>query len=173
MKQLLARRRRRSGSSLLETAIIVPLLFLLFMGTVELARVTYTYYSLQKALYFVARYIGTQQNVNFCDGSDPSIMTAKAFVSQRDSAESWGGISGLTPDMISIRTQRYSGSTGGLVDCDCSGGAEGCDTAQGSLPPDYVVVAIPEGYPIRLRIPGLSNQAVALKPRVMLPFGGT
>ena len=50
--------------------MFVPLLVLLLMGMTELARLTYTYYTLHKILYNLARYVGTQQGVDFCGGSD-------------------------------------------------------------------------------------------------------
>src|SRR5690349_17905832 len=61
---------RRRGSIALETALYLPILFLLLFGTVELAKITYTYYTLQKIMASVARYAGTQQGVNFCDAGD-------------------------------------------------------------------------------------------------------
>ena len=62
---------RRKGGALLETVMLMPLLLSLLIGTVELARVFYTYYMLEKVMYDLARYIGTQQGVNFCDPADP------------------------------------------------------------------------------------------------------
>ncbi|MBL0159644.1 MAG: pilus assembly protein [Bryobacterales bacterium] len=53
-------RRGQGGGVLLETALWMPFLILLLMGTVELSRVTYTYYTLKKILYTVARTAGTQ-----------------------------------------------------------------------------------------------------------------
>jgi len=54
----------KRGGALLETALLLPIILMLLMGTVELARVTYTYYMLERLMYTVARYVGTQQGVN-------------------------------------------------------------------------------------------------------------
>ena len=57
---------------MLETAMYLPILVALLTGIIELARVSYTYYTLHKILYAVGRYVGTQQGVNFCDGTEIS-----------------------------------------------------------------------------------------------------
>ncbi len=61
----------KGGSAILEAALFVPIIFALFIGMEELARVTYNYYMIQKTLAGLARYLGTQQGVNFCNGADP------------------------------------------------------------------------------------------------------
>ncbi len=66
---------RTKGSAILEAALFIPIIFALFIGMEELARVTYNYYMIQKTLSGLARYLGTQQGVNFCNGTDP-ILTA-------------------------------------------------------------------------------------------------
>ena len=58
---------RRRSSNLLEAGMWLPIMVLLLYGTVELARVSYTYYTLHKMLYTLARLVGTQQGVNFCE----------------------------------------------------------------------------------------------------------
>ncbi len=80
---------RRRGSALIETAMFLPLVLSLLIGTVELARVTYTYYQLEKLMYNLARYIGTQQGVNVCDPQDPAIVAGEnyALTGTTDSAE--------------------------------------------------------------------------------------
>ncbi len=70
---------RRRGSAALETVMVLPFLLVLLLGTVEIAKITYTYYTLHKMLYSLARYLGTQQGTNFCDPSDPNIVAAKNF----------------------------------------------------------------------------------------------
>ena len=69
--------RGRSGSSLLETAMWVPFLVMLFVGTVEMARVSYTYYAVQKALYTVARMVGTSVSANICAAAMTWRVTAR------------------------------------------------------------------------------------------------
>ena len=65
---------KRRGAVLMETVLWVPILVLLFMGTVEFTRVAYTYYTLEKILYSLARYAGTQQGINFCDPNDANVL---------------------------------------------------------------------------------------------------
>src|SRR5271156_4405329 len=64
------------GSALLESALLVPILLALLIGTTELGRVTYTYYMIQKVLAGLARSLGTQQGVNFCNSGDPIMQAA-------------------------------------------------------------------------------------------------
>src|SRR5260221_11240149 len=71
------RLRPRNGSAILDTAMYLPILVALLTGIIELARVRYSYYTLHKILYTVGRYVGTQQGVNFCDGTDATVVAAK------------------------------------------------------------------------------------------------
>lgn len=168
--------RRRRGAALLETALWLPVLVLLFMGTVELARLTYTYYSLQKMLNTLARDLSAQPFANFCDPADPAIERAKDAmvhgIPLGNGAPIVPVVQGLDTDMIEVRVQRYSRESGNLSDCDCSATAGTCNTAFGGRGPDFLAVSIPGGYPMRLRIPGLSNEPVPLRPRVLVPLPG-
>ena len=67
---------RRRGGALIESVMFMPILLSLLVGTVELARVTYTYYMLEKVMFNLARFVGTQQGVNFCDNQDASVQAA-------------------------------------------------------------------------------------------------
>lgn len=162
---------RRRGSTTMETILFLPLLLLLLMGTVELGRLTYTYYSIYKTLYTLARQAGTAQGANFCDGEDAVLQAVRNFV--LTGAEDGGGdplIRELTPDRVQIRIERYNPETGELVECSC--GVPGCDTGNGGLAPDYLVVTLPDGYPFQLRIPYLNLSPILLRPQVRVPFGG-
>ena len=164
--------RRRRGSILLENVMYVPVLILLLMGTIELARVSYTYYSLQKTLYTIARYVGTRQGVNFCDTADATVQAAKNFAITGDVDNgSQGFIQGLTADQIEVRVERVDSSSGAVGECACD--TTGCDTANGGQGPDFIVVSIPAGYPIRLSIPQLPLDPILLRPHVRLPYQGT
>jgi len=55
--------RREDGSSIIELAIMFPILLILFVGTAELGRLFYTYTTLAKATYVGARYLSTSRNV--------------------------------------------------------------------------------------------------------------
>ncbi|MBI4873204.1 MAG: pilus assembly protein, partial [Acidobacteria bacterium] len=101
------RRRASRGSTILETAMYLPMLFILLVGMVEIARVTYTYHTLQKMLYTVARYVGTQQAVNFCDTTDASLAAAKnlALTGSTDGTAD-PLVPNLTIDQIDVRLER-------------------------------------------------------------------
>src|SRR6185312_3752268 len=73
------RRGGRNGGVLMETVIFTPFLIMLLVGMISLGQVTYTYYALQKILYTLARYVGTQQGVDFCDDSDATVQAAKNY----------------------------------------------------------------------------------------------
>ncbi len=166
------RRRRQNGAVMLETVIFVPVLLSLLIGMIELARVVYTYVALEKAMYAMARYAGTQQGVNFCDDSDPSIVAAKNLaVTGTLDATADPVVAGLSADMIQVRAERYDPSNQTLGACDCS--ANGCDASQGGLSPDFIVADLPNGYPIRPLFFGLTVDPILLRPHVRLPYGGT
>ncbi len=63
------------GSSIIELAIIFPILLLLFVGTAELGRLFYTYTTLSKATDVGARYLSTSRNA--VNGTATEITTAK------------------------------------------------------------------------------------------------
>lgn len=150
----------------------LPILFAMVFGMVELARVSYTYYTLHKILYSLARYLGTQHGVNFCDDTDETLAAAKELAlrgSPDDSADRI--VANLEPDMIEVRIERLNAETGELEQCECS--ATGCDPASGGVAPGWLVVSLPEGYPVRLAIPQLTLDPIPLRPVVRVPYGGS
>lgn len=165
-------RNRQRGSFMLETAMYLPVLLLLLLGMIQLARVTFTYYALQKALLTTARYLGTQQGVNFCDDGDTIVQQAKQLA-VTGTADGSGDpvIQGLTVDQITVRIERFTAQSNEIGECECS--VTGCDTVNGGAAPDYIVVAIPDGYSIQLAIPSLPLDPILLRPRVRVPFQGT
>ncbi|MEP6913594.1 MAG: TadE/TadG family type IV pilus assembly protein [bacterium] len=52
---------REDGSSIIELAIVFPILMILFVGTAELGRLFYTYTTLAKATTVGARYLSTSR----------------------------------------------------------------------------------------------------------------
>lgn len=165
-------RRSERGAVMLETVMFTPVLLALLVGMIELARVTYTYVALEKVVYAVARYAGTQQGVNFCNADDPTVQAAKnlAVTGSLDGSAN-PIVAGLTPGMVQIHAERNSSDNQSLGACDCS--VSGCDTANGGLPPDFIVADIPDGYPIQPLFFGFSVDPILLKPHVRVPFGGT
>ncbi|HUS07044.1 MAG TPA: TadE/TadG family type IV pilus assembly protein [Bryobacteraceae bacterium] len=159
------------GSAMIETAMMMPLLVLLLVGMTELARITYTYYTLQKTMYTLARYLSTQQGVNFCDDADSAIVAAKSFaINGTTDGSAQSTLANLTSDMIHVRIEKYDPSTQEVSECECS--ITGCDTGAGGGPPSFVVVTIPDGYSIRPAIPYLVSESILFKPHVRVPFGG-
>jgi hypothetical protein len=166
------RARGQSGGVLLEAAMFLPIVLALLVGTVNLAEITYTFHSLQKVMFSLARYVGTQQGVNFCDPMDPGIVAAKNFAltGTTDSAEN-PSVVGLTPDMLEVRIERYDPVSQQLTVCDCS--VTGCDASQGGLPPDFIVVSLTNGYTVRPMFWGFTPDPFQLRPQVRVPYGGT
>ncbi len=164
--------RHRRGGTLVEAALFVPILVGLLVGTVELARVTYTYYMLHKTMFALARYLGTQQGVNLCDPLDAQVVAAinYALTGTTDSADN-PFIRGLTPGMFQIRAERYDPTSEQMVPCDCS--ASGCDSAQGGQPPGFIVVSLTDGYLVRPLFWGFAVDAFPLRPSVRIPYAGT
>ena len=163
---------KRKGSMLLEAVMFMPILLALLVGTVELARVTYTSYMLQKIMFNLARYLGTQQGVNFCDPQDAAVQAAINYALTGDPASPDNPvIAGLTPAMFQIRIERYDPNQERMVPCECS--AAGCDASQGGLPPGFIVVSLTDGYQVHPVFWGFAVDPFALRPSVRMPYGGT
>src|SRR5580692_11891623 len=94
----------RRGSSAVEVAIFLPLLMTLLVGMFQIAQITYTYYTLRKAVYAVATYLSTQQGVNFCNNpGDPGIANAISFgLTGTTDPTQPDVVAGLTKDMIAV-----------------------------------------------------------------------
>jgi hypothetical protein len=162
--------RGRRGNMVLEAAMWLPVFFLLISGVIQFGKITYLYYTLRKIVYTVARSVSIQNGVNFCpDASDPIIQGAIQFaLTGTTDGSGTPLISNLTPAMISVTTECIDPGTGLPGSCD----AGGCNGPVGAQRPDYVVVTIPDGYPVQPRIPFLLLDPIPLKPTVAVPFGG-
>lgn len=166
------RRKHQRGAIMLETVMFMPILLLLLLGMIEMARITYTYYTVQKTLVAVARILGSRQGVNFCDDTDTAVVNAKNMaLTGTEDGSGTPYIGGLTADLIQVRIERFTASTGDIGECECSAAA--CDTLNGGQAPDYIVVSIPDGFPVTLRIPNIPTDPILLRPRVRMPFLGT
>lgn len=152
--------------------MFLPVVALLLWGMVELGRIAYTYYTVQKVLYSIARSLGTRQAVNFCDLADPAVLAAKNYaLTGTIDGSGTSLLPALTADMIQVAARKVDPGTGQLGDCACA--VTGCDAAAGGAGPDFVLVNIPAGYLVRPRIPFMQLDAIPLKPQVLVPFGGT
>jgi TadE-like protein len=162
----------RRGSAFIEAAMLMPVILLLLTGMVSLARVTYTYYTLRKTVYSIARYVGTQQGVNFCDANDPAITAAINFgLTGTTDGSQPVFVTGLTAAMFQIAPEQYDPVAQTLSACGC--GVPGCDLSQGGTAPDFIVVSMPDGYQEPVRILGFNLDPILLKPQVKVPYGGT
>ncbi len=167
--------RSRRGNTVLEAAMFIPLIVTLLVSMEQIGKLTYTYYSLKKTLYAAARYIGSQQAVDFCNASDPNIVAGLNFaVTGSSDGASLPLISGLTTDMLTISIERYDPAGQTLTVCDCSN--TGCDTGPSAYgtAPDYLIVSlVAPGFSFTPNIPFLSPVAILLTPQVLVPYGGT
>lgn len=161
----------RRGSVLVETAVLIPVITLLLVGMVNVARITYIYVTLRKTVYSVARYVGTQQGVNFCDANDPTVAAA-VNLGLTGTTDGSGAnlVTGLTSSMIVVTPIQYDSTAGTIGTCTCD--VTGCDPTQGGGAPNYIAVAI-SGYAVPIRIPGISLDPIKLSPSVEVPYGGT
>ena len=163
----------RRGNIILEASLLIPLIVLLLVGMSQIAKITYTYFTLRKTVYSVATYLSSRQGVNFCDAGDPTVTEAITFglTGTTDNSQPVF-VTGLTPDMIQVSALRYDPGAQPVGQCSCS--ITGCDLAAGGTAPDYITVSIPNGYQIPVRIPMLPTMdPILLKPTVKVPYGGT
>jgi hypothetical protein len=160
------------GGAVLEAVLATPILLALLIGTVELARITYNYYMLEKVMYNLARFLGTQQGVNFCNAQDPTVQAAINYALTGTTDASGGPIiPGITASMFQVAAERYDPNGQQVVACDCS--ASGCDASQGGQPPGYIVVSLTKGYPVQPLFWGLTLNYFALRPAVRVPYEGS
>jgi len=163
------RRRRTSGNMLLEAALFIPVIVLLLVAMEQFGKITYTYYSLRKAVYSAARYLSVQQGVNFCDLADDPNVTAALQFAITGTADGSGTplITNLTPDMFQVTAQCVDPASGAAEAC----ANNGCPAV--AQRPDYIMVSMPSGYPVTPRIPIVTLPPILLQPYVLVPFGGT
>jgi hypothetical protein len=165
--------RGRRGNTIIEAAIFIPILLTLLVATEELGKMVYTYYNLRNALYAAARYVGTQQAVNFCDAGDPNIVAAQNMgATGTTDASALPLIQDFTPDMIQITAESYSppGQFGTAVACPCQNYGDGNAVCYG---PDLISVTIPAGYKFTPNIPFAPIITISLVPQALIPYGGT
>ena len=161
----------RRGNVVLETVLLMPIILLLLVGMGQIAKITYTYYTLRKTVYSVASYLSSQQGVNFCDPGDPIIAAAITFglTGTTDNTQPVF-VTGLTAAMIQVTPESIDPLTGTLAAYAAQ--CQGSPTFAG-VPPDQIVVSIPQGYMIQLRIPFLPLDPIPLKPSVKVPYAGS
>lgn len=163
--------RATRGNTVVEVAIFLPVLMMLVVGMYQIAQITYTYYTLRKAVYGVATYLSTQQGVNFCNNpSDPGIAAAVNFgVTGSADGSQPSVVAGLTSSMIVVTPESYDPVAQSTIAYDTSVCAGGVTT-----PPDYITVSITNGLTVQPAIPFFATvQPLTLSPQVKVAYGGT
>jgi Flp pilus assembly protein TadG len=153
-------RRRARGNMAIEAAMLIPVLVLLIVGMVQLGKVTYEYYTLKKIVWAAARQMSVQQGLNFCDLANDATAQAAINLALNDSTG--------TPIIANLTTLNVS------VECADATGAMGpCAGCPDANPqPGFLLVTIPDGYNVNIRIPFLSPIPITLNPYALAPFGG-
>jgi Flp pilus assembly protein TadG len=152
---------RRRGNMAIEAALFIPVLLLLIVGTVQFGKVTFVYFSLKKMVWAAGRQLALQQGVNYCDVANDA--TAQAAISfALNDANGTPIIADVTTLSIAAKC---SAADGTLTECEC-----GDETSRPR--PSQLLVTVPDGYTIQVRIPFLNPIPVTLQPYALVPFGG-
>ena len=163
--------RKQHGSSVLESALLIPMLVLLFVGAMEIGKITLTYYQLHKAMRAGARMAALLRGADFCNAEDAQILALKNFIVFGPEGTIEPLVRGLSAEQILITPERADAENGSVGGCDCSG-PTGCLPSDGGHAPDYVVVEIDGGYEFQPHIPFRTLDPILLRPRVRVAFGG-
>lgn len=154
------KRRRARGNMAIEAAMLIPILLLFIVGTVQLGKVTYEYYTLKKIVWAAARQLAVQQGLNFCDIANDTNAQAAIASALNDPAGA-PIIANLTTLNVSTECVDPTGAIG-----PCTG----CPDANPQ--PGFLLVTIPDGYNVNVRIPFLNPIPITLNPYALAPFGG-
>ena len=147
----------------------------------QLARVFYTYHTLQKAMRGGAGLLARASNVNYCDAGDANLTSTRNFIV-------YGNLQGLgipivqgslcdgtcLHDLIQFVPERQEPNSTTLALCTCAqGDADSCDVSMGGRPPDFVVVNLGDsGFPLQLPFAYLSLGTFNLRVSVRMPVTG-
>ena len=162
----------KRGNSVVELAMFLPIFMMLLVGMYQIAQITYTYYTLRKAVYAAATFLSTEQGVNFCQNpGDLGITAAISFgLTGTTDPTQPAVVAGLTADMIVVTPQSYDpvaqAATAYVGDSLCG--------ASTTIPsPDFITVSV-NGFTVQPVIPFFSTiQPFSLSPQVQVPYGGT
>jgi hypothetical protein len=157
----------------IELAFQIPLMLALLFACVQMARVFYTYHTLQKALRGGAGLLARSVNVNYCDSQDGVLAEARNFIVYGNlQGQGFPVIQGLTSDMIQFVPERTSAGATGITQCVCTEDVESCDVASGGSPPDFIVVNLQNGFPVSLQFPFVNLGTINLRVSVRMPVTG-
>jgi TadE-like protein len=141
------RDKRQDGQSLLEFAMVLPILLLLAIGTIEFGRAYYHYNTLSKAVRQAARYITSHEY-------STAEQTRGKRMAIYGNADGTGSpvLPGLTVSNISITPRGGGGTTN--ID-----------------PPEWVKVSV-TGYTFQTMFPGIVPLSASLTPGVEMLYVG-
>jgi Flp pilus assembly protein TadG len=152
---------RRRGNMAIEAALFIPVLLLLITGTVQFGKVTFVYFSLKKMVWAAGRQLAIQQGINYCDlANDTAAQAAISFA--LNDANGTPIIDNVTTLNVSAQCAAADGT---LSACECAD-----ETARPR--PSQLLVTVPDGYTVQVRIPFLNPIPVTLQPYALVPFGG-
>ena len=152
--------RRRRGNMVLEMVAVIPLLLLLIVGMVQFGKLTYQYYAWKKLIYAAGRQVAVQQGINFCDVANDPTAQAAIRVALNDATGA-----PVVPELTTVNiTPQCADSTGELAACTS------CPDMNPQ--PGYLLVTVPAGLTLQIRLPYLSPVDLTMQPWALVPFGG-
>ncbi len=156
----------------MESLLLIPMLVLLFVGAMEIGKITLTYFTLHKALRGAAGMATQLRGADFCNGEDAQLTALKSFVVLGPAGDAANPIvRDLTSDRIVVTPERADTATGEIGECGC-GGPEGCLLSEGGRQPEFLALSIDGGYSYTPRIPFRTLDPILLRPHVRVPYGG-
>jgi hypothetical protein len=160
-----------------ELALQIPLVMLLLFGGVELGRVFYIYHTLQKAVRNGAGLLARSINVNYCPSDEFSTSNAATDVRNfivygNLQGEGIPVVPGFETSMIQVFAERSTADTTDACSCPGAADADSCDVANGGRAPDFVVVNLGDGFPLRIPFPFMNLGTINLKVSVRMPVTG-
>ncbi len=162
------------GHALVELAFLIPIIVALLFGAFHVARVYYTYHTLEKALRGGAGLIARSVRVNYCSLTDETLTDARNFIVYGNlQGEGTPVVAGLTADMVQFIPERNSTESASLGQCLCTEEAESCDISAGGRPPDFIVVNLGSGFPVPVPFPLINLGALNLRVSVRMPVTGS
>jgi len=166
------------GQAVVELAFQIPLMLLLLFGGFQIARIFYTYHTLQKALRGGAGFVARSTNVNYCAIEDATLAAARNFVvfgNLPPGTTPTPVVPGLTTDMIQILPERGVAESTAVTPCTCGNARddpESCDVLSGGRAPDFVVVNLGSGFPLTVPFPFVNLGTINLNVSVRMPVTG-
>ncbi len=157
---------------MLETVILAPVILALLVGAVGLARVTYTYYMLEKVMYNLGRSLTTLEGVDYCNPQNDTTLIDATNYALTGTIDATGPsvVPGLTPAMVQVLPERFDPTSQQIFPCTCA--YPECD----GLAPDYIVVSLTGGYPVNPVFPTTGGKfvpaSIQLRPSVRVPYAG-